>query len=158
MKVKVFVCEVAVVEKTISDWLKEVGDVSVVSVSQVQKPTSKQMSLRTNYPDIVTTIIYTDRVGAPAGDPGYGGAEPAKGTPPVVEGYPDCPKCQGKMIVRLRSRDQNPFWGCDSFPECRGIIDFEEGKAQIPERGPVVESSEDYSGGGYDPNDPNIPF
>jgi len=159
MKVKVLVCEVTSLEKEIGNWFKEVGDVTITNVSQVPEPKSKQVSLLSKSVSIVTTICYTDRVGAPVGDPGYGSATQRPATP-KVSGYPDCPNCKGKMVVRLRARDQQPFWGCESFPKCKGIIDFEEGKELIPQRGPIVGSSDDeYSGGDYSGDDGDeIPF
>lgn len=40
------------------------------------------------------------------------------------EGTPACPRCGGAMIKRIAKQGANagnPFWGCSSFPECRGI-------------------------------------
>jgi restriction system protein len=38
-------------------------------------------------------------------------------TPPNL-----CPKCGGKMVMRIAQRGPNPgqiFWGCSNFPQCR---------------------------------------
>ncbi|MBD3642463.1 MAG: NERD domain-containing protein [Marinobacter sp.] len=38
---------------------------------------------------------------------------------------PRCPKCQGNMVRRKVKRGSNvgqEFWGCKSFPKCRGVI------------------------------------
>jgi restriction system protein len=37
---------------------------------------------------------------------------------------PACPRCGGAMIKRIAKQGANagkPFWGCSSYPECRGI-------------------------------------
>ena len=33
---------------------------------------------------------------------------------------PTCPKCGAIMVKRVRGSDGAPFWGCSTFPECRG--------------------------------------
>lgn len=41
--------------------------------------------------------------------------------------HPSCPDCESEMIVRLASRGPNEgkyFWGCRTFPECRGTRPF----------------------------------
>jgi restriction system protein len=40
---------------------------------------------------------------------------------------PTCPKCNAQMVKRTAKRGNNAgqsFWGCSSFPECRGILPF----------------------------------
>ncbi len=40
-----------------------------------------------------------------------------------------CPKCGGEMVVRKGKKGQNignKFWGCSSFPKCRGIVNIKE--------------------------------
>jgi len=39
---------------------------------------------------------------------------------------PPCHLCGGKMVRRMRKADGKPFWGCASFPECRGIINWQD--------------------------------
>jgi ATP-dependent DNA helicase RecQ len=39
---------------------------------------------------------------------------------------PLCPICDGSMQKRVRKRDQAPFWGCSSFPRCKGTLNFTE--------------------------------
>ena len=36
---------------------------------------------------------------------------------------PSCPSCEGPMILRTNRKDGNSFWGCRSFPACRGTRD-----------------------------------
>ena len=36
---------------------------------------------------------------------------------------PICPKCGKKMVTRIRRADEKRFWGCPSFPRCRGTRD-----------------------------------
>jgi hypothetical protein len=39
---------------------------------------------------------------------------------------PACPLCGGRMTRRTRKADGAPFWGCTSFPECRGIVNWRD--------------------------------
>lgn len=42
-----------------------------------------------------------------------------------VEEVPACPKCGGGMIKRTARKGQNAgqeFWGCASYPQCRGML------------------------------------
>lgn len=34
---------------------------------------------------------------------------------------PVCPKCGAPMVLRTRKSDGGSFWGCSSYPKCRGI-------------------------------------
>ena len=38
---------------------------------------------------------------------------------------PLCPLCGGEMVLRRRKSDGKPFYGCKSYPKCRGIRDVE---------------------------------
>jgi hypothetical protein len=58
------------------------------------------------------------RVDAPVPTPPAPRAEDAVGPP--------CHLCGGKMVRRMRKADGKPFWGCASFPECRGIINWQD--------------------------------
>lgn len=40
---------------------------------------------------------------------------------PSTENTPSCPKCGLPMVLRKRKSDGGSFWGCSSYPECRGI-------------------------------------
>jgi hypothetical protein len=33
---------------------------------------------------------------------------------------PRCKKCESPMVPRHNKATQNPFWGCSTFPKCRG--------------------------------------
>ncbi|WP_175597083.1 restriction endonuclease [Peristeroidobacter soli] len=54
-------------------------------------------------------------------------AIPATRTEPVIRMTPDdprCPACGGAMVQRKASRGTRagqPFWGCRSYPRCRGV-------------------------------------
>lgn len=40
---------------------------------------------------------------------------------------PYCPKCGSKMILRIAKQGVNQgekFWGCSTFPQCRGIVKY----------------------------------
>lgn len=34
---------------------------------------------------------------------------------------PSCPKCGSMMVLRTRRKDAGQFWGCRSYPQCKGI-------------------------------------
>lgn len=34
-----------------------------------------------------------------------------------------CPDCSGPMVPRTNKADGTKFWGCKSFPKCRGTRD-----------------------------------
>jgi ssDNA-binding Zn-finger/Zn-ribbon topoisomerase 1 len=40
---------------------------------------------------------------------------------------PTCPECDGEMVLRKPRDDQdwNPFWGCASYPRCKGTVNIE---------------------------------
>ncbi|MCK4706346.1 MAG: topoisomerase DNA-binding C4 zinc finger domain-containing protein, partial [Gammaproteobacteria bacterium] len=43
----------------------------------------------------------------------------------LTETEPLCPKCNGAMIKRVSKKGKNignEFWGCQSFPKCRGVV------------------------------------
>ena len=41
----------------------------------------------------------------------------------VREGeVPRCPHCGGEMVLRKRKNGGQPFYGCKSYPKCRGIV------------------------------------
>ena len=41
----------------------------------------------------------------------------------VREGdVPACPYCGGRMVLRTRKKDGVKFYGCESYPACRGIV------------------------------------
>ncbi|MCH2141053.1 MAG: RecQ family ATP-dependent DNA helicase [Phycisphaerales bacterium] len=43
---------------------------------------------------------------------------------------PDCPKCGSHMTIRRRRSDGNPFWGCTTYPRCKGTKNCEEADAE----------------------------
>ena len=38
---------------------------------------------------------------------------------------PCCPYCGGEMVLRKRKSDGKSFYGCKSYPQCRGIVNVE---------------------------------
>jgi restriction system protein len=40
-----------------------------------------------------------------------------------IASAPTCPKCGGAMVERINSTTKKPFWGCASFPKCRGTLE-----------------------------------
>lgn len=50
---------------------------------------------------------------------------------PQQSAGPKCPKCGGDMVKRKASKGTNAgnfFWGCSTYPKCRSIVAFEEGR------------------------------
>ena len=37
---------------------------------------------------------------------------------------PACPYCGGRMVLRTRKKDGAKFYGCESYPTCRGIVNI----------------------------------
>jgi hypothetical protein len=33
---------------------------------------------------------------------------------------PACPRCGSQMVMRTNRKDGSEFWGCPSYPQCRG--------------------------------------
>lgn len=153
MKFKVIISPLESVEKDLSMWRGTVGDVVVTGLSQVVIDEEKgKVEVKGLFPvqRILTTVAYTDKVGTPTGDPSYGGSK----TPlPEVDGFPDCPTCNSGMVLRQRKTDGRAFWGCSSFPTCKGLLKFEDGNAAIKDKPPV----ENEFANSFDEDD-DIPF
>lgn len=50
------------------------------------------------------------------------------GNPDSTSTSPLCPKCRGKMQLRTVTKGKKAgtqFWGCSTFPKCRGVIAIE---------------------------------
>jgi hypothetical protein len=67
-----------------------------------------------------------------------------------------CPKCGSKMVLRFRRLDQNPFFGCSKYPNCKGTLDFsgnppsERRTYYYGGRGAAQEYQDEAYGGMYD--------
>jgi restriction system protein len=52
----------------------------------------------------------------------------AQAEPPTAEVNPVCPKCRAPMVLRSSKKvgaSGSAFWGCSTFPECRGTLKAE---------------------------------
>ncbi|MGH8514908.1 MAG: topoisomerase DNA-binding C4 zinc finger domain-containing protein [Gammaproteobacteria bacterium] len=50
--------------------------------------------------------------------------KPAEPTRPATVASPACPRCGAPMVQRVAKQGSNagkPFWGCSTFPRCRGF-------------------------------------
>lgn len=159
MRFKVFVCEPDKIESTLNEWAEEMGDVSIGNIATVVKPRVHKQRGKNEELDfgpehmgpreIIITICYEEKKGAPRKDPGYG-------DDPLA---PDCPKCGLKMVQRRRGRDGNPFWGCSTFPSCNGIVQM--GREEMFRRPPANEpmSNPDFEEEGFLlGDDEEVPF
>jgi restriction system protein len=67
-----------------------------------------------------------EEVKSSAGPNGASKSRAARAAPVVsAAAIPICPKCGSSMIKRTARRGPNPggeFWGCSSFPKCRGTV------------------------------------
>ena len=62
---------------------------------------------------------------------GYIKGKPAETLPSIQDEdvIPKCPKCGSDMVLRTAKSGANAgnkFWGCRNYPNCRGILKFEE--------------------------------
>lgn len=48
--------------------------------------------------------------------------QPSVQSSTVATFNPCCPKCGSAMVKRIAKQDGNAFWGCSTFPECRGTV------------------------------------
>ncbi len=46
--------------------------------------------------------------------------------PSINENAPKCPKCGSPMKLRTSGKTGNKFWGCSSYPNCNGIVNFND--------------------------------
>lgn len=81
----------------------------------------------------LTVLVKRARAAAPAGttarQPAAANAptraaEPPKPTEIPPAAVPGCPRCGSAMIQRIAKQGANagnPFWGCATFPKCRGV-------------------------------------
>ena len=59
--------------------------------------------------------------------------KPAPQAPPQAQASasagssPSCPKCGKEMMQRTNKRTNDRFWGCTSYPSCRGTRHLEDG-------------------------------
>ncbi len=44
-------------------------------------------------------------------------------TAATAQAAPTCPRCGGTMLRRTNKATDVPFWGCASFPKCRGTLE-----------------------------------
>jgi restriction system protein len=45
---------------------------------------------------------------------------------PASSVAPPCPKCGSNMLRRINKTTKSEFWGCSSFPKCRGTLESSE--------------------------------
>ena len=45
---------------------------------------------------------------------------------------PQCPVCGGQTKLRERKSDGHSFWGCMSYPRCKGAVNFDDGDEVAP--------------------------
>ena len=56
----------------------------------------------------------------------------------VTPDRPTCPRCGAAMVERHRGTNGSPFWGCSTFPTCRGtreLLAVGEPTSRVRERG-----------------------
>ena len=48
---------------------------------------------------------------------------PSIPTATPLESIPPCPRCGRTMLRRVNKTTKAAFWGCESFPNCRGTLE-----------------------------------
>ena len=44
--------------------------------------------------------------------------------PPIDSGW-KCPRCKGRMVLRMRRTDAHAFYGCFDYPRCTATRDLD---------------------------------
>lgn len=44
----------------------------------------------------------------------------------IADSAPKCPYCGASMVLRKRKSDGKPFYGCSSYPKCKGIVNVRD--------------------------------
>ena len=57
---------------------------------------------------------------------------PAKDDAPANTDTPSCPNCSAPMVKRTRRSDGSKFWGCSTFPNCRGSRSYDPAPTTEP--------------------------
>ncbi len=71
----------------------------------------------------------------------------------MFESQPRCPKCGLAMVRRARGRDGAPFWGCSTYPRCRGTRELAgDGRSAVEIGLPLRASARAGSAGGRRPD------
>jgi ssDNA-binding Zn-finger/Zn-ribbon topoisomerase 1 len=52
---------------------------------------------------------------------------------------PKCPECYEDMVLRTRRSDDKKFWGCSTYPECKGTRNI------LPDGTPEEDDYESYA-------------
>ena len=86
----------------------ENNEVCILSVCQAQRAAAVLESLR-NSNDEAARRAHVDNL--------------SRNHRPVGPGAsaPPCPRCSSHMVLRRARNGSGPFWGCSSFPKCRGV-------------------------------------
>jgi len=109
MLVKLFSGNVQAVEDEINAWIT------------VYKPTVVRENLSSLSIGICVAVWYQDTADTTSSSRAkvrVRGAE-KPGEPPICE-------CGSVMVKRRRHSDGHPFWGCTSFPNCKGLVPFDD--------------------------------
>jgi restriction system protein len=84
--------------------------------------------------DLLTRIVFKNRsalfvLKTIHADPFDSLIHPFDSSPQLAE--PKCPRCAGDMVKRKALKGANAgnsFWGCSTYPNCRGVLAFEESR------------------------------
>jgi ribosomal protein L37AE/L43A len=135
MKARIFAGTPSYVEGKFNEWL-ESGARNV------------QFSTTFTRETFVLTVLYSE-----SGKKERVRGEEAPGQPPV------CPNCGQEMVERTRHSDKKSFWGCSGFPECRGVVSFDEDDVAAQKAEIADQPSSTMERGKDDPyGDDDVPF
>lgn len=70
--------------------------------------------------ELIHFVHAVQNPGLPSQPGGTTGPEQQKPPASTFETSPACPACAAGMVLRTNRRTREQFWGCQSFPRCRG--------------------------------------
>ena len=99
------------------------------SASNVDEPHAGQTTVEESPADSSVSWAGTARREAAVQTPNLQPSPPepehlhaARGTQPRARRQPSCPDCASRMVLRQNRMDRGWFYGCSTFPQCRGTL------------------------------------
>ncbi len=82
-------------------------------------------TLHNAWKTVRTKLLAEEEIARADRSPSASQAMPEQSSPkPEAPISPTCPKCGSTMARRTRRYDGNPFWGCSTYPACKGTRDI----------------------------------
>lgn len=147
MLARIFEGVVQKVELDLNQWLEDVKP--VIKNTTATMGTDPHSHIKRPANDWMTLVVFYDQRRKQQ--------ERVRG--PEKPGEPPLCSCGSKMVRRERKADGQPFWGCSKFPECKGIVSFDEDDKEA-ERKKTSPDEPEFGGKGgyYDDSSDDVPF